>query len=99
MSRSTEAVAITAPFLVLATVTLYLRLYTRLAVLKNAGIEDILVFIAWVSLSIALLRPSFQCKDRSLHSLVTQSFSMVILIRDSHSMALLTTIRKSNRVA
>jgi len=48
MSRSLEARAITTPFLALATVVLFLRLYTRFVILKNAGTEDLLVVFAWV---------------------------------------------------
>lgn len=48
MTRSTQAIAITLPFLALATLILFLRLYTRFTVLKNAGTEDLLVGLAWV---------------------------------------------------
>ncbi|TID25383.1 gb [Venturia nashicola] len=47
-SRSIEALAITAPFLVIATTVLFLRLYTRLSILKNAGSEDVWLVLAWI---------------------------------------------------
>lgn len=46
--RSIEAFAITAPFLIIGTTVLFLRLYTRLAILKNAGSEDVFLVLAWV---------------------------------------------------
>lgn len=46
--RSIEAFALTAPFLIIATTVLFLRLYTRLAILKNAGSEDLFLVFAWV---------------------------------------------------
>lgn len=49
MSRETELIAITASFLVFATVVLVLRLYTRFVLVRNAGAEDLLVGFAWVS--------------------------------------------------
>ncbi|KAE9988728.1 hypothetical protein EG327_003249 [Venturia inaequalis] len=45
-SRSIEAFAITAPFLVIATTVLFLRLYTRLSILRNAGSEDVWLIFA-----------------------------------------------------
>lgn len=49
MSRTSEAGAICAPFLLLATIVVILRLYTRLRILKNAGTEDLFVALSWVS--------------------------------------------------
>lgn len=48
MTRGTQFIAVTAPFLALATVVLVLRLYTRFGILGNAGAEDVLVGFAWV---------------------------------------------------
>lgn len=48
MTRGTQLIAITAPFLAFATVVLFLRLYTRFGILGNAGAEDVLVGFAWV---------------------------------------------------
>lgn len=48
MLRGTQFIVITAPFMVLATIILILRLYTRLWIGRNAGAEDVLVVFAWV---------------------------------------------------
>jgi hypothetical protein len=48
MSRGPQLIAITAPFLAFATIIFLFRLYTRIAIIKNAGAEDVLVGFAWV---------------------------------------------------
>jgi len=55
--KGPEIIAVYSCILALATVFVWLRLYTRLVIVKNIGTDDYFAGISWVSCLISIARP------------------------------------------